>query len=189
MNLIKPVVNFTDVEAEMLADAIKYPRNAEWYSGYGAIIRNAVSAYRHATPARRKIFKKNPKEFIDEYDLSPGSDDDHDYISPIYAYLDIEIIKKIMKSKAFSNISPAMKHYLIKVFLSKNDPQDIEMVLEETFENVMTAWQNAYGDIGLEKAYLTGKVNLETKKVFDGIKPKVIDWEALGIFYRGVFEI
>jgi hypothetical protein len=182
---------------KQIAAKINFPISVEWH-GYANDYSNAIGAYQGLSPSEIKKWKKDPKGYIDEFDLSPGSDDDWDYVKPWYAYLNGRLILAVanisdLPSTSINKVDKyeAIKQAFVIDFKSGNERNRIlhfydDMIGEDLVDEVQEAWSDiAHSFKTVREAYNNGKVSKEFGQMAKSFSNS--DWQAVE-FYVNALE-
>jgi hypothetical protein len=178
-----------------IAAKINFPISVEWSPGYVNDYYNAIGAYQSLNAADIKKWKKNPKSFIDEFDLSPGSDDDWDYVKPSYAYIYGRLILAFVKLSDLPstfNKYEGIKQAFITNFKSGNERNRILHFYDDLIGNALIGdiqeeWGNiARGYKTVKEAYDHGKVSKEFAAMASKFSPS--DWKAVDFYVNALWN-
>lgn len=182
-----------------IATKINFPISVEWNPSYVNDYHNAIGAYQSLSPAEIKKWKKNSKDYIHEFDLSPGSDDDWDYVKPSYAYIYGRLILAAtnISDLPSTNLNNFDKHEGIKqafttrlkVYSERNKLLHFydAMIGDALIDDVQEAWGDiAQGYETVKEAYDYGKVSKEFATMAKSFTPS--QWKAVDFYVNALWD-
>ena len=181
------------ITPKQIAARIKFPISVEWSPIYVNNYLDAIMTYNSLSAADKKKWKNKPRVFIHKFSLSPGSDDDWDYIKPQYAYIYGRTILSVIGASDLPllDINRAHKYRFVKQAFVSSDRKALHffdgLISEKLIDHVQDAYQElAYDYKTVRAAYDDGKVSKEFGDFARQYLKSDKDWAAVNFYVQAL---